>query len=95
MSSEPEINEKEDQISAASFLPVIATYNLRSLMPKISSLKTDLVERKIDVAFLQEVWEPYDSPLFIAEIEKYMAYSMYLNLELRHQKGAFMEGLLL
>ena len=39
-------------------------------MPKIASLKTDLVERKIDVAFLQEVWEPSDNPFFIAEKEK-------------------------
>ena len=70
MSSEPEINKRKDQISAASFLPIIATYNLRSLLPKMSSLKTDLVERKIDVAFSQEVWEPSDNPLFIAEIEK-------------------------
>ena len=46
-----------DRISTALNLPIIATYNMRSLMPKIESLKTDIIERGIDIAFLQEIWE--------------------------------------
>ena len=37
VSSEPELKEKKDQISAATFLPVITTYNLRTLMSKKNS----------------------------------------------------------
>ena len=50
-------NVKVDKIAAALSLPTVATYNLRSLFPKIESLKTDLLERKIDVSFLVEIWE--------------------------------------
>ena len=48
---------KPDKISAALSLPTVATYNCRSLFPKIDSLKTDLLERQIDVSFLTEIWE--------------------------------------
>ena len=40
-----------------SVLPTVATYNLRSLFPKIKNLSTDILERRIDVAFLSETWE--------------------------------------
>ena len=59
-----------DRIPTASSLPTIATYNLRSLKPKIKSLKTDIIERKIDVAFLQEIWEKSEDPLLESKIEK-------------------------
>ena len=42
---------KPDKISAALDLPTVATYNCRSLFPKVESLKTDLLERQIDVFF--------------------------------------------
>ena len=45
---------KPDKITAALYLPTGANYNL---FPKADSLKTDLLERNIDVGFLQEVWE--------------------------------------
>ena len=51
-------------------LPIVASYNLRSLLPKIKSLKTDLLEREIDVAFLQEIWENSDNENYQAEVEK-------------------------
>ena len=59
-----------DKITAALSLPKIATFNLRSLFPKINSLKTDIVERAIDVSFLQEIWEQSESEAFQFEIEK-------------------------
>ena len=54
-------NETDDHFPAinrnnkAQRLPTVATYNLRSLLPKVKSLKTDIIEREIDVAFLQEI----------------------------------------
>ena len=62
-----------DNIPTASSLPSLATYNLRSLAPKIESLKTDILERKVDVAFLQEIWEKTtdeENPHSISEAEK-------------------------
>ena len=50
-------NKKIDKITAALNLPIVASYNLRSLMPKIQSLKTDILERSVDLSFLQEIWE--------------------------------------
>ena len=43
---------KPDKISSAMGLPTVATYNCRSLFPKIDSLKTELLERQIDVGFI-------------------------------------------
>ena len=51
-------------------LPTIATYNLRSLLPKANSLKTDILERQIDIAFLQEIWEDSENSNFQEEMEK-------------------------
>ena len=46
-----------DQLNIIINLPVIASYNLRSMMPKLQSLKTDILERNVDIALLQEIWE--------------------------------------
>ena len=62
--------QKKDQISSALCLPVVATYNLRSLIPKIQSLKNDIVERSVSLAFLQEIWEQTDNKSHQFEIEK-------------------------
>ena len=61
---------KVDKHQTALNLPIIATYNLRSLLPKINSLKTDLIEREIDVAFLQEIWEDSENNKYQFEVEK-------------------------
>ena len=61
-----------DRISAANCLPTIATYNMRSLEPKLESLKTDLLERSVDVAFLQEIWEKEGNPDFESKVERMM-----------------------
>ena len=39
-------------------------------MPKIDNFKTDILERKVDVAFLQEVWEQSSNLDHIHEIEQ-------------------------
>ena len=68
----PQLNKngKPDKVTAALYLPVVATYNCRSLFPKIRSLKQDLLERKIDVGFCQEIWEQSQNSEHKFEIEK-------------------------
>ena len=62
--------KKVNKVTAALNLPIVATYNLRSLMPQILSLKNDLLERSVDIGFLQETWEQSDNKSHQFEIEK-------------------------
>ena len=71
----PVNNTKIDKISAALSLPVVATYNLRSLFPKIENLTTDTLERTVDVGFLTEIWENTLNVEHSAEIEKMLEIS--------------------
>ena len=64
------MSKKQDKICAAICLPTVATYNLRSMLPKIGNLTTDILEREIDCAFLQEIWENEDNANHQFEIEK-------------------------
>ena len=66
----PNKKQRHDKISAAINLPIIATYNVRSLIPKIQSLKNDILERSVSLAFLQEIWEQSDDKNHQFEIEK-------------------------
>ena len=59
-----------EKIRAAIHLPKIASYNLRSIIPKIGHLKMDLLERKIQCAFLTEIWQQTDNTNHQFEIEK-------------------------
>ena len=68
--SESGDSAKSDKITASLHLPTIATYNCRSVFPKIESLKTDLKERAIDVSFLTEIWEQKQSKIHQYEVEK-------------------------
>ena len=61
---------KMDNVTIALDLPIVATYNLRSLIPKVNSLKNDLLERSIGIGFLQEIWEKSDSKTHQFEFEK-------------------------
>ena len=61
---------KPDKITAALSLPTVATYNCRSLFPKVESLKKDMLERSIEVGFLVEIWEQTNNPVHKHEIEK-------------------------
>ena len=66
----PKNGQKIDKIAAALNLPTVATYNLRSMIPKINSLKIDILERSVDLGFLQEIWEQTDNAEHQFEIEK-------------------------
>ena len=50
-------------------LPTVASYNVRSLFPKIRSFKTDMLERAVSVAFVSEIWEQKENFKHITEIE--------------------------
>ena len=69
------VNSKPDKITAALSLPTVATYNLRSLFPKVGNLTTDILERKIDVGFCQEIWEQSNKKEHKFEIEKMLEMS--------------------
>ena len=60
----------QDKISAAQYLPAVASYNMRSLFPKIGNVKTDLIERQIDVGFFSEIWQKSENKKHQIEIEK-------------------------
>ena len=60
----------QDKISAAQYLPAVASYNMRSLFPKIGNVKTDLIERQIDVGFFSEIWQKSENKKHQTEIEK-------------------------
>ena len=60
----------KDKITCALNMPVVATYNMRSIFPKIGNLKTDLLERNIDCAFLCEIWEKSENKQHQFQIEK-------------------------
>ena len=68
-------NNKQSKTNAAIFLPTVATYNLRSMIPKIENLKKDIIERQIDVSFLQEIWEVANKSEHRFEIEKMLELS--------------------
>ena len=63
------------KIITAMSLPKVATYNLRSMIPKIKSLKTDILEREIDCAFLTEIWQQMANKEHQYEIEKMLEMS--------------------
>ena len=68
--AQPRVNNKSDKISTAVNLPVVATYNCRSLFPKLECFKTDMIERNIDCAYLTEVWEQSENKWHSSEVKK-------------------------
>ena len=60
----------QDKISAAVHLPTIATYNMRSLFPKINNVKNDLLERGISLGFFSEIWQKLENKNHQFQIEK-------------------------
>ena len=59
-----------DKISDAAYLPAIATYNMRSLFPKIGNVKNDLLERGISLGFFSEIWQKLENKSHKFEIER-------------------------
>ena len=61
---------KKDKITTTLGLPIVATYNVRSLFPKVGNFKTDILERNISVSFVSEIWQRSDKKEHSVEIEK-------------------------
>ena len=61
---------RPDRLSAAVHLPTVATYNMRSIFPKIGNVRTDMLERGISVGFFSEIWEKSEKKSHQLEIEK-------------------------
>ena len=55
-------------------LPTIASYNVRALFPKVNSLKKDILERSIDLAFISEIWEVKEKKEHALEVEKMLEF---------------------
>ena len=66
-------NIKPDKITAALDLPAIATYNMRSIWPKLGNVKIDLIERHISLGFFCEIWQKSENRSHEQEIEKMLA----------------------
>ena len=63
-------DEMSKSIRKSPEIPTVATYNLRSLFPKINNLKDDIVERGVDCAFLSEIWEHSENETHQYELDK-------------------------
>ena len=61
ISSKKTTNHKQDKITSALYMPAVATYNCRSIFPKLGNLKRDIIERNIQAAFCCEIWEKAES----------------------------------
>ena len=82
-------NKRVNRAEAAPGLPVITTNNLQSMMPKIKSLKADIIERNVDISFLQEIWEQSDSDNFKMKLKQclsLMVSNTYLNQDQKMQR---------
>ena len=63
-------DKAQDKITSASCMPIVATYNCRSIFPKLGNLKKDILERNIQAAFCCEIWEKREKKQHQLEIEK-------------------------
>ena len=58
-----------DKVAASAYLPTIASYNVRSLFPKLGNIITDILERGITLGFFSEIWERSENKKHKSEIE--------------------------
>ena len=59
------------------------------MIPKIKSLKADIIERNVDISFLQEIWEQSDSDNFKMKLKQclsLMVSNTYLNQDQKMEK---------
>ena len=61
---------RNNKLLYSQSLPIISVSNMRSLMPKIKNFKIDVLERKIGLALLSEIWEKKGNKKHKFEIEK-------------------------
>ena len=61
---------RNDKCIDASNLPVIASFNMRSLWSKLNCLADEILERDVEICFLSEVWEEKENKMHAAKIEE-------------------------
>ena len=61
---------RENKCVEALSLPVLRSYNLRSILGKLNSFSDDMHERDCTVSFLSEIWEKRDSKEHKKKIEE-------------------------
>ena len=61
--------KRNNRVLNAAALPKVACYNMRSLMPKIEMLATNLKDRMCSLALLTEVWEKENNKKYQSKIE--------------------------
>ena len=58
-----------NKVATVGCLPTIATYNVRSLFPKVGNIRTDMLEHGITLEFFSEIWEGSENKKYKFEIE--------------------------
>ena len=61
---------RENRCLVALSLPVILSYNMRSIWAKLANFAEDMCERAADINFLSEVWEESESKQHKSRIEE-------------------------
>ena len=51
---------RDNKVLQAVTLPKFSSYNMRSLIPKLSSWATDMTDRLCSLSFLVEIWQKSD-----------------------------------
>ena len=61
---------RDNKVLQAVTLPKFSSYNMRSLMPKLSSWATDMIDRMCSLSFLVEIWQKSENKKHIFKIEE-------------------------
>ena len=61
---------RDNKVLQAVTLPKFSSYNMRSLMPKLSSWATDMTDRLCSLSFLVEIWQKSESKKHLFKIEE-------------------------
>ena len=62
--------KRDNRLVVGESLPTISVSNMRSLIPKISNFRNDMIVREISVALLSEIWEKVNCKKTQFEVEK-------------------------
>ena len=61
---------RDNKVLQAVSLPKMSNYNMRSVMPKLFNLGTDMIDRNCSISFLTEVWQKAENKKHQFKIEE-------------------------
>ena len=61
---------RDNKVLQGVSLPKLSVYNMRSLLPKVESLGTDMLNRSCSLSFLTEVWTKSENKKHLYKIEE-------------------------